>query len=158
MPKSTVFFWGGREGFLTSGKVNGAKIDRFFFFLGGGRGGGVLDMREGQRCQNRPFFFFWGGKINEKSVPKSTVFSGGRGSDLRVAYTKSEISGQGSGVSDGRASAQNQKNENGHLLPSVFFFCFSQEYHSYLKIRFLSTLSFNPKIEFSIQKEASVSY
>ena len=44
------FFWGeGGGGFLTLGKVNGAKIDRFFF-------GGVLDIREGQRCQNRPFF------------------------------------------------------------------------------------------------------
>ena len=26
-------------------------------------------------------------KFNEKSVPKSTVFPGGGGSDLRVAYT-----------------------------------------------------------------------
>ena len=33
MPKSTVFFL-GEEGSLTLGKVNGAKIDRFF--LGGG--------------------------------------------------------------------------------------------------------------------------
>ena len=124
MPKSTVFFWEGGGGFLTLGKVNGAKIDRFFFgeggfltfgkvngakidrffFWGGGRG--VLDIREGQRCQNRPFFFFFffggGGvldiregqrcqnrpfffgkknkkKLNEKSVPKSTVFPGGGG-------------------------------------------------------------------------------
>ena len=59
MPKSTVYFW-GEGGFLTIGKVNGAKIDRFFgrgeggfltlgkvngakidrFFGGGGGGGG----------------------------------------------------------------------------------------------------------------------
>ena len=51
VPKSTVFFFGGEGGFLTFGKVNGAKIDRFF-----GGGGGVLDIREGQRCQTQPFF------------------------------------------------------------------------------------------------------
>ena len=34
MPKSTVFFW--EVGFLTFGKVNGAKIDRFFWGGGGG--------------------------------------------------------------------------------------------------------------------------
>ena len=38
VPKSTVFL-GEEEGFLTFGKVNGAKIDRFFFFWEGGEGG-----------------------------------------------------------------------------------------------------------------------
>ena len=68
MPKSTVFLGvcvggGGRGGFLTLGKVNGAKIDRFFW-----EGGEVLDIREGQRCQNRSFFF---GKKTKKSSTKN---------------------------------------------------------------------------------------
>ena len=58
VPKSTVLFW-EEGGFLTFGKVNGAKIDRFFRV--------VLDIREGQlsmgggRCQNRPLFRGGGG-------------------------------------------------------------------------------------------------
>ena len=62
VPKSTFFFWG------TFGKVNGAKMTVFFF----GGGGGVLDIREGRRCQNRPFFL--GGEGGWSTVPKSTVF------------------------------------------------------------------------------------
>ena len=50
MPKSTVFFFWERR---------------------------VLDIREGQRCQNR--LFLGKKKLNEKSVPKSTVFPGGGG-------------------------------------------------------------------------------
>ena len=73
MPKSTVF---GRGGFLTLGKVNGAKIDRFFFLERG-----VLDIREGQRCQNRPFFLGRGGfltlgKVNGAKIDR--FFLGGK--------------------------------------------------------------------------------
>ena len=65
--------------FLTFGKVNGAKIDRFL--LGGG---GLLDIREGQRCQNRPFFLgeegvVWTfGKVNGAKIDR--FFGGDEGS------------------------------------------------------------------------------
>ena len=57
MPKSTVFFWGD---------------------------GGLLDIREGQRCQNRPFFFLGRrggfltfGKVNGAQIDR--FFFGRRG-------------------------------------------------------------------------------
>ena len=53
------FFWGSEGGFLTLGKVNGAKIDRFFFWGGGFLTFGKVNCHRhgaGGRCQNRPFF------------------------------------------------------------------------------------------------------
>ena len=59
---------------MTFGKVNGAKIDRiFFFFLGGVLTFGKVN---GAKID---LFFFKGTKLNEKSVPKQTVLPGGGG-------------------------------------------------------------------------------
>ena len=62
--------------FLTFGKVNGAKID--FFFR---EGGGLLDIWEGQRCQNRPFFLGERGllDIREGQRCQNRPFFRGRG-------------------------------------------------------------------------------
>ena len=117
MPKSTVFFWEEGGGFLTLGKVNGAKIDRFFFW---GRGGWFLTFGKVNGAKIDRFFFGkkkTKKKLNEKSVPKSTVFSGGGGGfrsktrfyQAKPVSTRGLVSAKVRGVPDilkGKAAAE----------------------------------------------------
>ena len=84
--------------FLTFGKVNGAKIDRFFFFFGGG----FLTFGKVNGAKIDRFFFLGGGFLTLGKVnchghglgvgAKIDRFSGGRegggGSDPKLAKTK----------------------------------------------------------------------
>ena len=70
---------------MTLGKVNGAKIDRFFL------GGGFLTLGK-VNCHRHG----WG------SVPKSTVFPGRGGSDLKLAKTPSAVGGLFTGKGERR--------------------------------------------------------